>query len=879
MTNVKKMQSRAVLGRVEKPSRYTGGEWNQIDKTESFTKLAKAERLHVAFCFPDIYEIGMSNLALQILYQAINARAKMFCERVFMPAVDMREIMQAEDILLESIESGTPLSDFDVLAFSLHYELSYTAVLEMLALAAIPFYAAEREESHPLIIAGGPITCNLEPMADFFDLILLGEGETVLPELLELYSEFKQQAGSRAAFLRAASGLEGIYVPGFYKPFYSENSFAGLSILEPSAPSVVKRRLEPNLDDIIYPVKPLVPSLEVVHDRAVLELFRGCSRGCRFCQAGYIYRPVRERSVPTLLEYTEKLLAATGSDELGLLSLSTSDYSKRNELMTALIEKTADCHVNLSLPSLRLDSFDFSLMEQVSGTRKAGLTFAPEAGTQRLRNVVNKNITEEDLLEACNIAFNGGWSNIKLYFMLGLPTETEEDVRGIADLCWKVLQVWSDIPHENRPRKPKITASISFFIPKPWTPFQWVEQITPVQMKERVQLLTELLRDRRISLQWHDYESSRIEGVLARGDRRLAPVIEKAWQKGSFLDAWHEYFSAERWDQALQECGLNSHDYTRERDTKTVLPWDHMDIRVSKRFLLKELELALEEKTTSSCMDLCSYCGLQKDQCGICLQWQRKPLSNSADKTIFTDPSAVENYITEPDDKKSFSENNKKAAETFKLRLFYERCGAPVYLAHLDMMRLFERALSRAHWPLAWSEQAYNPRPLMVFALPVGCGIETRYEPFELELTEKIDLNTALTTLNFNLPPGLSVRHAEYIDFNRRKSIMSLVEAADYEFIGSGVGSAYKKVFTGDPVIFLRTRKGKSREIDLAAQILQTKNVSEDKVRVISVAGSQDNMRPDNFLQSLQDRGTLTQESVSNIQVIRHAVFLSEECF
>jgi radical SAM family uncharacterized protein/radical SAM-linked protein len=873
MTNKKRMQTRSILNRVEKPSRYVGGEWNHIDKSESFNQLSAEEGLHIAFCFPDLYEIAMSNLALQILYQAINARDKMFCERAFMPAPDIRAIMQDENIPLESIESGTALSEFDVLAFSLHYELSYTAVLDMLSLSGIPFYSEDRDNSHPLIIAGGPISCNLEPMADFFDLIQLGEGERLLPDLLELYRQYKSGKETREAFLRAAAQIEGVYVPGFYEAVYDEKGFSGLKVLEPSAPAVIKRHLEADLDEIIYPTEPMVPSMEVVHDRAVLELFRGCSRGCRFCQAGYFYRPVRERSLPTLLEYSEKLLSSTGADELGLLSLSSSDYSRRDQLMPALIERTAGCHVNLSLPSLRLDSFDFNLMEEISATRKAGLTFAPEAGTQRLRDVINKNITEEDLLQAADVAFRGGWSNIKLYFMLGLPTETEEDVRGIADLCRKVLQVWTNIPHEQRPRQARITAAISFFIPKAWTPFQWVGQISPVQMKEKVQLLTELLRDRRISLQWHDYESSRIEGVLARGDRRLAPVIEKVWQQGSFLDAWHEHFSVERWDKALDACGLSSELFTGEWDTDVLLPWDHMDIRVNKRFLLRELKLAQAGRTTNSCMDLCSHCGLQGEQCGICVQWQKK----AADKHTTADPVPAYTSAALADAEPVDQVGNSEPAPVYTVRLFYERTGAPVYLAHLDMMRLFERALARADWPLAWSELAYNPRPQLVFALPVGCGIETRYEPFELELTEKIDLDTAVSRLNACLPDGLSIKDASYVEAGRKQSIMALVEKADYEFIGDGIGAAYASVFSGGPVMFTKKRKGKTRQIDLAAQLVETKSISADQVRLISVAGSQDNMRPDNILQALQERGVLTEAAANSAEVIRHAVYLSDE--
>ncbi|MBR4057906.1 MAG: TIGR03960 family B12-binding radical SAM protein [Oscillospiraceae bacterium] len=592
-----------ILPRVQKPARYVGGEYNQIIKD-------KAEvRLRMAFCFPDTYEIGMSNLGMRILYGCLNDLPGVWCERVFAPWGDMEDEMRREGIPLWALESGDPVSDFDVVAFSLGYEMAYTNVLNMLDLSGIPLRSADRPGLRPLVFAGGTSCCNPEPLADFMDLMVLGEGEEIDAELLKLYQTALDEDWSKQQFLLEAAKLGGVYVPSLYEPVYDENGLLIEMRALPGAPETVTKRIISDFDSSYFPVEPIVPSTEIVHDRVTLELFRGCIRGCRFCQAGYVYRPVRSRSAEKLVQQGVESVKNTGYQQISLSSLSSSDYRGLPDLCDGLLDYGEARGISLALPSLRADNFSMDIMQRIQKVRRSGLTFAPEAGSQRLRDAINKNVCEADLLESCRVAFAGGWNGVKLYFMLGLPTETDEDIVAIAELATKVLHCWKQHA-SNKSRGVRITVSTSCFVPKPHTPFQWEAQVSMEEYKRRVRLLRETMTAKAITYNWHDPETSYLEAALSRGDRRVGNAIEAAWRSGAKMDSWSEFFSFERWMQAFESCGLDPAFYaTRERTQDEVLPWSRVDMGVRADVLWQERERSRAATITPDCREKCSACG------------------------------------------------------------------------------------------------------------------------------------------------------------------------------------------------------------------------------------------------------------------------------
>ncbi len=609
-----------ILLRIDKPARYIGNEMNSVEKNKDEVEV------RFAMCFPDVYEIGMSHLGIQILYDMFNRRKDVWCERVYSPWTDLDKIMREKDIPLFALESQDPIKEFDFLGFTIQYEMCYTNILQVLELSQIPLLARDRGEDCPIVIGGGPCTYNPEPLADFFDMFYIGEGETIYGNLMDLYKDFKNSGKDRKDFLKAAAELPGIYVPSLYEVTYKEDgTIATFEPIEKNVPRKICKQLVMDMTEAVYPMAPVVPFIRATQDRVVLEIQRGCIRGCRFCQAGMVYRPTRERDVDVLKEYALRMLQNTGHEEISLSSLSSSDYSELENLVDFLMEECGKKKVNISLPSLRIDAFSLDVMSKVQDVKKSSLTFAPEAGSQRLRDVINKGLTEEVILKGAGKAFEGGWNKVKLYFMLGLPTETEEDQKEIAHLAEKIAKRYYEIPKDQRNGKCQITVSTSFFVPKPFTPFQWAPMCTMGDFLGRAKTVNheikEQLNHKSIRYHWHEADVTVLEGLLARGDRKVGAAILAAYKNGALYDAWSETFDRKKWQQAFEETGLDIDFYTtRKRSTDEILPWDFIDIGVSKKHMIKEWERAQNGEVTPNCKEKCAGCGAAVFGGGVCFE-------------------------------------------------------------------------------------------------------------------------------------------------------------------------------------------------------------------------------------------------------------------
>ncbi len=857
---------RSFIGEVTKPGRYTGGEQNSVVKN-----LADIS-LRVAFCFPDTYEIGMSNLGMRILTGVFNEMNDVWCERVYAPWPDMEEKMRARNIPLFTLDSGDPVGDFDIVAFTLQYEMCYTNVLNMLDLAGIPVRAAERNDSSPIILAGGPCAYNPEPMADFVDVFSIGEGEEALPELARLYIDMKADGNfSREAFLRAVSKLDGFYVPSMYNVAYAaDGTIADFSPKYPDVPRTVTKRFVRELDSAYVPTAPVLPYIETVHDRITLEVYRGCVRGCRFCQAGFTNRPVREKSTEHLCELAREIYDNTGYDEISLSSLSISDYSDIGKLTEKLLDWTEDNGVSLSLPSLRADSFTPELMERVASVRTSTLTFAPEAGTQRMRDVINKNVTEEEILHAAAIAFAAGKTQVKLYFMIGLPGETDEDVLGIVDVARNVIEEYYKNPNRNKKASPQVTLSVACFIPKPGTPFQWEGQDTGEELARKQQLLLKAVAPfRKIRYNYHDSGTSFIEAVFARGDRRLGSAIYEAYRSGCVFDAWEEYFNLEKWRQAFETSGVSPEFYAnREFGEDEILPWDMIKTGVDREFLLAERHRAREAITTPSCVDKCSACGAHKFGCGIYCAGSRKINDRSAKVVSASDPIMLKSDRMDIDlaGKGEKRENTREGRGAFlapairTVHITYKKRGDALYIGHLDLVRAMSRALVRSRIPI-WYSGGFNPHPKLVFAAPLSVGVGGDSELMEIKLTAEISDSEIVSRLSGLLPPGIEIVSCETakVKFGTIKRYRNRITLSLGDSCSDSAELAADKIrqLFSEPLMIIKKSKSGERECDITALMHNLKLEHDGRTVVMlvdSAAEGSDYLNPEYVVRAIADK-------------------------
>lgn len=789
---MKREQLQQILLDVQKPAQYIGGELNSVMKDKQKVDC------RLAFCFPDKYEVGMSHLGMKILYSLYNERENWWCERVFAPDADMEQLMREKNILLYGLESLDPIKDFDFVLFTLQYEMSYTAILNMLDLAGLPVRAKDRKGLSPIVAAGGPCACNPEPIADFIDLFIIGEGEEVNIEITDLYMQAKKEGWTKEQYLKEAAKIGGVYVPSLYDVSYKEDgTIQAVTPNCPEAPAKVQKRIIADLDKVYYPKQFVVPFINIVHDRAMLEIQRGCLRGCRFCQAGFIYRPLRDKHYDTLNQDAHNLCDTSGYEELSLTSLSTSDYKEIEPLLDDLLNWTTDEKVSLSLPSLRVDNFSKELMDKVSRLKKSGLTFAPEAGTQRLRDVINKNVTEEEVMNTCRTAFEGGYTSVKLYFMMGLPTETMEDIEGIANLAQKVVDLYYSLPTRPKGRAVSVSISCACFVPKPFTPFEFEAQDTMELLHEKQKHLLASVKSKKISVSYHDADVSFIEAILAKGDRRLCDVIERVWKMGSRLDGWYEYFDAQRWYDAMNELNIDPAFYAnRHREYDEVMPWDHLDLCVSKNFLIRENKLAHQEQVTPQCREKCSACGaralIKGECCSDKVVYEREvaPIEPPRPKV---DPSLL---LDQPQ----------------KVRLFFTKLDRAKYISHLDMNRCMSRAIKRAGLPV-WYTGGFNPHMYLTFPLPLSLGCESVYECVDLKMTQKVDFDQMVSRLNACLPPDIQVFSA-----GEQKMDQKEIAWADYEICfrnEDGLKEKLTSFFNQQEIKVIKKTKKGEKEIDL----------------------------------------------------------------